>query len=1142
MALDFSELNPEDPDSQKDIPDTQLEENSLSEKEEESSLSEQDDTELLPEDIDTQEEKVLADSETETLEEPETFSTEKENSNQEDFYSRKKEDKEEGLELEDSFPEEDGDFDDPPSEDSIILGLQSGLIFVDQENKDADPSFPNTSFDLFGRHVNLKFELVLNGEEDAVEPFAVLGRGRYSKVLLGRVVTSEGQILRHLAIKIQADHYDFLEDRPVDRNPAINLLWEDEYQNLKKLSKENKQSHEDNKGATEFVSLVEVFEGEENQPKTFPSTTFCMKTHLFFHTICPHCASPLETCQDEQILNGARSWRDSAIRYLYCPSCYSGGREIFLYLKEEDVLEENRENSFFAQSFETETKEKSSLLNNSYQRMSDYGYLEPVTNQEEGQYIVSEKDMYEAYRYLLEQNIPCHFPCKDCGYKEECYSKETPLVHERLTPLSFYDFYAIPLELLHFSLEDFSMLLGKYSWEKFEEDKYKSFLSSNLHGCNEVLKLTRPSFQNSKLFHYQLDRTGKESIEIFSLKLALFLQICRGVYKIHKFLQRPHLDLKPENIFVKIPPVNLDRPALRDFRAKVIDLACTTKRDNQVPSELNQKIWTKPWNIADSFSSQHLRDGKYGDFSSGLTVRIVEIDLDKEEACLVLSGSSIDPQKYTSDDLFLLILDRVGVKGEIWCHKELNSTDENELCLRSIKIDKSSLEQLEKKKEFGDLKPVGARIYQSFGIPEDIHALGKIFLYILVKSDNFPSLIACLENCISQVEDISSAEEKIDLLKLEFRKQWKKLGPKNIYWLPEEVSKNSINEAIWEDTLLLIARMITYVPGFSICETHSDYSDHAPELRLQEVIEQLEGISRKVDIELFGKASVRELVIKFLSEVQVVEENDSSSQQKIEAIYQILLHHNKREESEILKNMKEEVSLELTQKQIREIKRNFLFEVEEEMSISQIQEKEKEQSTPYREKIIEEFRKSSSNDQVVNSIRAMLSGLKELQQSIVSWQQKTFDDIQGKKPEEVVEEVSPEDLLSPPSETDTIQNEEDRLSEVVSKPDKEIKSISEVQEKIDFEQLFIKSIYENDVEDLEVAFSSLQEFFDESSTDYSILKSWVEMLEPKELKKHSVGLGWLFDKIYTPVYQAGLQAYEQERSSRKPNHTKEEQG
>jgi hypothetical protein len=251
---------------------------------------------------------------------------------------------------------------------------------------------------------NLRFELQL-ADGDALEskddPFVPLSdSSRFTRVLLGRVVSGVNHTLHPVAVKIQRSSYRAAASSSAQEtltNPLIEDMWRRERENLVKCA------------GAEVVPLIDL--GEElfrNRP-----VTFCKKIRAYFHPPCPKCRGPLADCRDDALLRdlGLPEFSRSIVRYLYCSACAAGpGRK-----------------TFYTTSPGPETNLKGDVeIRRKSELYRDFGAI-----------VNSGLSAEEQARL----SVP--FPCAACLHREECYPAEgaqgKPIPAEsRLVPVSYY--------------------------------------------------------------------------------------------------------------------------------------------------------------------------------------------------------------------------------------------------------------------------------------------------------------------------------------------------------------------------------------------------------------------------------------------------------------------------------------------------------------------------------------------------------------------------------------------------------------------------------------------------------------------------------------------------------------------------------
>ncbi|HXX94879.1 MAG TPA: hypothetical protein VEN81_14725, partial [Planctomycetota bacterium] len=356
----------------------------------------------------------------------------------------------------------------------------------------------------------MRFELELQpvqGQESSDDPFVALSdAARYSRLLLGRLVSGRDTSLKYLAVKIQRGGYRPAKDSLT--NLQIEDLWARERESLDRCS---------GRGVALRFDL-----GEE----TFHSlpVTFCKKIRQYFHVPCPACGRPLRDCRDDGLLreNGLAEYSRSSVRFLHCPDCPGQkGKKVFY------TASHSGEG---AARGGAEIRHRSELYR-------DFGAL--VRSEEES----------EDGRRLREA-----FPCLGCDHRKECYPPGpagTAIPAEvRLIPLSFHEFHLLPLEAFEFQYDEFADLLGGASWESVRDRA----VQSGGEGRARLLKGLDGAFASPLQWLWRGHSSTYWPLEAFRLKLQLFSGLCQGLRTLHAQCHAPHLNLSPSSVMVRLGP------------------------------------------------------------------------------------------------------------------------------------------------------------------------------------------------------------------------------------------------------------------------------------------------------------------------------------------------------------------------------------------------------------------------------------------------------------------------------------------------------------------------------------------------------------------------------------------------------------
>jgi len=112
---------------------------------------------------------------------------------------------------------------------------------------------------------------------DLVDPFVTLGRGTFSRTLLGALEGPRGKLVREVAITLQSDEYPLLSEEAAITCDAIDRGWSRKVALLEETAERTLRG----------PALVEVFGREAGEPALLPPTLFCKQRRAFFRSVCP---------------------------------------------------------------------------------------------------------------------------------------------------------------------------------------------------------------------------------------------------------------------------------------------------------------------------------------------------------------------------------------------------------------------------------------------------------------------------------------------------------------------------------------------------------------------------------------------------------------------------------------------------------------------------------------------------------------------------------------------------------------------------------------------------------------------------------------------------------------------------------------
>jgi hypothetical protein len=266
---------------------------------------------------------------------------------------------------------------------------------------------------------------------------------------------------------------------------------------------------------------------------------FCKTVRRTFHPLCSSCLGPLRDCRDDDLLRsaGLPAYSESSARFLYCAACAPASPVFYS---------------------ESPAPEGSTADVRGPSRLARDGGA------------ILRAEVSEDARERLERQ----FPCYTCERREECYPEgaeaSTPIPAEsRLTPFSFHDLQAIPMEPLPLGYGEFADLLGGADWAAMRE---RAVAEPGASGRGAAIAPVEPSLLSRHRWFHRSDRSGRFPLEVLRLKLALFGQAARGVRGVHEASGRAMLGLGPGHVMVDLGGPGEDLPAFWSFKAKVIDV------------------------------------------------------------------------------------------------------------------------------------------------------------------------------------------------------------------------------------------------------------------------------------------------------------------------------------------------------------------------------------------------------------------------------------------------------------------------------------------------------------------------------------------------------------------------------------------
>jgi hypothetical protein len=691
--------------------------------------------------------------------------------------------------------------------------------------RDAAPevaSSPGKSWRAFPDGIGLDLVLADAGggrsHEDLAEPFVTLGhRGRFSRTLLARVVGPGGGCVRDVALKVQSDDYPIAE-LPGWSNTDVEQQWRDQYRLWVAAG-----------AAGAAPAIVDVLPAAtDGGAPLLPSTLYCKKRRAFFTTPCPECGAPLDTCREDLLLesHGLPRYDHSLERFLYCRTCQTEGRPAKFY---------------------------SMILADPTLRSRA-----PVGEQ---------SDLYRALARLAREGGP--LPCAGCANVPACYPQEDRAAGEvirLLTPLSFYEYRALPVERMSLHYDELAALLGG-------KDPKGAVTTSSTIGVAP-----------SRRYLFEDDPRGKLPLEILRLKLALYTQLVTAASSLHRATQLPHLALSPENVMVEMetPPVSL--PRLYNFRTRILGVGTARQRrfDGLDAAGLAVPLLEPP-PLRDSTYAAPALPGT-GTAHGGL-LAISAVSATGSGPVTIeaaLTSDAFDLRALSAKDAVQVVVRQgrpVPLSLEFLANPKPQTTTRVTMRSTPMAIDSSSAQQLRALVGQPALRAT-FYVHPCLYAPHDLQSLGlMLFTTLAANEEQSPGEVVTAVRAVAaaigqfrtdhaeaSAEEISDAASR-RLQRLEAEGP---LAPRHLFHRPSEAS-GSDSQALstfWHMALMLGLRALVQVPGFGFCRRHDDFDPAHPEGTADHLLAELRILGHNLDAELLDMQGKRQEIAEAVARVR----------------------------------------------------------------------------------------------------------------------------------------------------------------------------------------------------------------------------------------------------------------------------------
>jgi hypothetical protein len=332
-----------------------------------------------------------------------------------------------------------------------------------------------------------------------------------ARLLDAKFITPAGNEVKKVFLLVQRDQYLLAQDDlwPLN-NQDIDSSWQKAF-SFQTAKKEDGT----------FIVLHPFNQKEDLLP--WQPLFYCKAKKIYFRPLCPQCGLELNLCKDDTVLirTGLPPYSTSLKRYLFCPSCVSGGKSDFY--------------AYAVDQFDPPA------LKDRFNLIKEFGRLD--------------KNRQSADL----------FPCWDCPDHADCFGPNS-LALSRIVPFSFYPFFMFIFEAMSLNAKEFLPLLGGATFEEIQ-NRLQSGRELGRIGCLKSLQQdSLPRAVN--LF----DGNDRYFLEVFYLKLSFLNEVLRSLFSDGGFGGNPQLRFSIDRIWVKLSPGGNFLPPLWNFKIQLMDI------------------------------------------------------------------------------------------------------------------------------------------------------------------------------------------------------------------------------------------------------------------------------------------------------------------------------------------------------------------------------------------------------------------------------------------------------------------------------------------------------------------------------------------------------------------------------------------
>lgn len=684
------------------------------------------------------------------------------------------------------------------------------------------PSAPSPT--LGSAQGGVRFQLV-RSEGDAATPFVVLHEGRFSRIYLAEVRVDGGAAVSQFALKIQSDSY-----KPPAHghgqsmtNPDIDELWQREIDDLARIDSPN---------------VVRRVPAPESLLNSLP-VVYCAKVGTYFHPVCAETGNLLSVCKDDEFLadRGLVKYSQDTWRYLHGGG---GDRAARTFYRIPGATGERPRDGVVVRT--------GAELYRDWSRLVYAGAEDPVANK-----------------------AKAALPCLACEHRGTCFPADPVAgripAEDHLHAVSFYDFRALPLQLLDVDYDQLCDLLGGID---FAEVSTGSGGSSRAQ--QELLKRFVPQYSGGVQWLFRGD-PKRFPLEVLRLKLTAFQEVCEGLGALHLATGRPHFGIAPQNVMAKLVAQGRFAPARWGFQVQLVDLGGPVRqahpgRSADMPSllepgpELREDLRMRP------YYSPELQGLDGQSSSMAVQFRPAEASGDKVHIVLEAQGPA-NLKRFRVGDYVCVMPSSGNLSGDLGLWARIDELRQKGL-LASAVVGKDS----PCVRWAGRSLDATCSFFRNFGPPVDLYGLGMLLFRTLLVNDqqSMDDIEEVVAKCLRRLRDELSGgavDERAVLARVqqfvggkevrarfEAQNVLQRRADRLEHQRAAIGDRDPIDSGLWHALLNIAFRLTTQFKGYSYSDSHVEGSPFL----LRQVHADIESLRRRLQVDMFA-AEARDTVI-----------------------------------------------------------------------------------------------------------------------------------------------------------------------------------------------------------------------------------------------------------------------------------------